>query len=168
MSRLTISNESMGGLVLGSQFRVVKPPVAAALEPVSTVSLYSYPGSRRCTWQSMRPGITYLLVASITLALALALISFEIALILPSFMRILLQPSIPAPGSTTWPPLINNSLPAIFIRSNNYKKSFNGHCSQDCFGLQYLLPILTSRAWYSLYNCTSLGRLSSKKSFISP
>ena len=35
---------------------VVKPPAAAARVPVSMSSLYSWPGSRRWTWRSIRPG----------------------------------------------------------------------------------------------------------------
>ena len=43
----TRSAESMAGFVLGMQHTVVKPPAAAALAPVSIVSLYSPPGSRK-------------------------------------------------------------------------------------------------------------------------
>ena len=38
---------SSGGLVLGMQPMVVKPPRAAALVPLAIVSFSSYPGSRR-------------------------------------------------------------------------------------------------------------------------
>ena len=38
---------SFGGEVLGMQATLVKPPAAAALVPVSMVSLYSWPGSLR-------------------------------------------------------------------------------------------------------------------------
>ena len=46
------------------QHTAVKPPAAAARVPVATVSLYSKPGSRRCTWMSMKPGHTTLPLAS--------------------------------------------------------------------------------------------------------
>ncbi|SCU54344.1 Uncharacterised protein [Staphylococcus aureus] len=41
------STESGTGLVLGIGHTVVNPPLAAALVPVSIVSLYSPPGSRK-------------------------------------------------------------------------------------------------------------------------
>src|ERR1043165_1793991 len=41
------------------QHTVLKPPAAAARVPVSISSLYSCPGSRRCTCKSMRPGTTH-------------------------------------------------------------------------------------------------------------
>ena len=34
----------------------VKPPAAAAAVPVAIVSLYSNPGSRKCTWTSAKAG----------------------------------------------------------------------------------------------------------------
>ena len=40
------------------QATAVKPPAAAAIVPVRTVSLYSCPGSRRWTWMSISPGAT--------------------------------------------------------------------------------------------------------------
>src|SRR5207249_3880255 len=50
------------------QHTTVKPPAAAARVPVATVSLYSWPGSRRWTWRSMKPGQTILPAASSTIA----------------------------------------------------------------------------------------------------
>src|ERR1700730_17961405 len=47
----------------------VKPPAAAAFAPVSIVSACSMPGSRKCTWMSMKPGATTSPVASYTSAL---------------------------------------------------------------------------------------------------
>src|SRR5271157_1405883 len=49
---------SFTGLVLGMQQTAVKPPRAAASVPVSMVSEFSCPGSRRCTCMSMKPGAT--------------------------------------------------------------------------------------------------------------
>ncbi len=49
---------STGGLVFGMQTTDVKPPAAAARVPLAMVSFADWPGSRRCTWMSMRPGAT--------------------------------------------------------------------------------------------------------------
>src|SRR5712672_246916 len=59
---------SFTGLVFGMQQMDVKPPAAAAREPLSTVSACSKPGSRRCTCISMKPGATIIPVASNTSA----------------------------------------------------------------------------------------------------
>ena len=55
---------SLTGIVFGMQQMEVKPPAAAAREPVSMVSACSMPGSRRCTCMSMKPGATISPVAS--------------------------------------------------------------------------------------------------------
>src|SRR5580658_9418501 len=60
---------SAGGVVFGMQTTVVKPPAAAALEPVNIVSLWVWPGSRKWTWMSTRPGDATSPRASIFLAL---------------------------------------------------------------------------------------------------
>ena len=49
---------SLTGSVLGMQATAVKPPATADAAPVAIVSLCSWPGSRRCTCMSMRPGVT--------------------------------------------------------------------------------------------------------------
>ena len=59
---------SFTGLVFGMQQMDVKPPAAAAREPLSMVSACSKPGSRRCTCISMKPGATIMPVASNTSA----------------------------------------------------------------------------------------------------
>ena len=46
------------GFVFGIAQIVVTPPCTAALPPVSSVSLYSSPGSLRCTCRSINPGNT--------------------------------------------------------------------------------------------------------------
>ena len=58
---------SFTGFVFGMQQTEVKPPAFAAAVPVAIVSLYSKPGSRRCTCMSIRPGTTSLPAASMTL-----------------------------------------------------------------------------------------------------
>src|ERR1700730_896892 len=47
---------SFTGLVLGMQHTAVKPPRAAARVPVSMLSEDSWPGSRKCTCMSIKPG----------------------------------------------------------------------------------------------------------------
>ena len=59
---------SFTGFVLGMQQTAVNPPAFAAAVPAVMVSLYSYPGSRRCTCMSMRPGTTNFPAASMTWA----------------------------------------------------------------------------------------------------
>src|SRR6266481_6357518 len=59
---------SLTGLVLGMQQTAVNPPRAADLVPVSMVSEFSCPGSRRCTCMSIKPGVTTRPVASKTSA----------------------------------------------------------------------------------------------------
>src|SRR6185369_9387227 len=59
---------SFTGLVFGMQQMEVKPPAAAARDPLSMVSACSNPGSRRCTCISTKPGATIIPVASNTSA----------------------------------------------------------------------------------------------------
>src|SRR5216684_541049 len=59
---------SFTGRVLGIQQTAVNPPRAAALVPVSMVSEFSWPGSRRWTCMSMKPGATTRPAASNTSA----------------------------------------------------------------------------------------------------
>ena len=47
---------SLTGVVFGMQATAVNPPATADAVPVATVSLCSWPGSRRCTCMSMKPG----------------------------------------------------------------------------------------------------------------
>ena len=49
---------SLIGSVFGMHATAVKPPATADAVPVAIVSLCSCPGSRRCTWMSMSPGVT--------------------------------------------------------------------------------------------------------------
>ena len=59
----------MTGFVFGIGHILVTPPWAAASQPVLIVSLYSKPGSLKCTCRSIKPGITTLPKASISLGL---------------------------------------------------------------------------------------------------
>src|SRR5438093_5112250 len=49
---------SLTGSVFGMQATAVNPPATAAAVPVATVSLCSWPGSRKWTCMSMNPGHT--------------------------------------------------------------------------------------------------------------
>src|SRR5467141_1791253 len=55
---------SFTGFVFGMQQTAVNPPRAAARVPVSMVSEDSCPGSRKCTWISIKPGATIRPLAS--------------------------------------------------------------------------------------------------------
>ncbi len=59
---------SVTGSVFGMAHTAEKPPAAAAIAPVATVSRSSCPGSRRCTWRSISPGATTFAAASTTSA----------------------------------------------------------------------------------------------------
>ena len=64
MRRASRSRNSMSGRlseigrVLGIGQTPVKPAATAAVSPLCRSSLYSNPGSRRCTCRSIRPGVT--------------------------------------------------------------------------------------------------------------
>ena len=60
MTKPTAPWLSATGSVLGMAQTAVKPPAAAAIAPVATVSRSSWPGSRRCTCTSISPGATTL------------------------------------------------------------------------------------------------------------
>lgn len=45
----------MAGLVLGIAHTIVIPPASAAAVPDEKSSLWVAPGSRRCTWTSIKP-----------------------------------------------------------------------------------------------------------------
>ncbi len=87
---------SIAGEVLGMQKIDVNPPLAAARQPLSIVSLSSRPGSRKCTCRSINPGRTFFPAASMTCRPS-PLIPSEIFTILPSSIKIsaglLLSPS---------------------------------------------------------------------------
>ena len=96
------SGLSTAGRVLGMQAIEEKPPRAAARAPVSTVSLYSKPGSRRWTCISTRPAHTTIPLASMSFAPG-SLILLPITATLPSSIRMSITPPIPPTGSTSRP-----------------------------------------------------------------
>ena len=60
----TVPALSMAGDVFGMQTTEVNPPRAAAAVPLAMFSLAVWPGSRKCTCKSIRPGQTIFPVAS--------------------------------------------------------------------------------------------------------
>ena len=99
---LTFSSVSITGFVFGIAQIVVTPPLAAASPPVLSVSLYSSPGSRKCTCKSINPGITKQPFASITLSAASAICSATFTIFFSS-TRISYIPSVLLSGSSTCP-----------------------------------------------------------------
>src|SRR5436190_19603664 len=97
---------SLTGEVFGMHATAVNPPVTAESVPVATVSLCSWPGSRRCTCMSIRPGTITTPFGTSTTIVPSSAARFEPtpAMRSPS-MRMSNTPSRPLTGSTTRPPL---------------------------------------------------------------
>src|SRR6516164_4314291 len=101
---------SFTGWVLGIEHTTVKPPRAAARVPVSMVSEFSWPGSRRCTCRSIKPGATMKPLASnaaAPLVSAIFPVGAISAMRSPS-SRISRGASVPDAGSSTRPFLIRS------------------------------------------------------------
>ena len=102
------STESTTGTVLGMVQTEVKPPAAAAAVPVAIVSLCAWPGSRKCTCRSMKPGATTSPRASnFSSAPPLILLGGATSATRPSFSSTSMGASMRAAGSIRWPPLIS-------------------------------------------------------------
>src|SRR5215471_3995169 len=101
---------SFTGLVFGIQHTAVNPPRAAASVPVSIVSEFSWPGSRRCTCMSIKPGATTKPEASkaSTPESTGNLPGGAISLTRPSFSKTSLSASVFEAGSSTRPFLIRS------------------------------------------------------------
>src|ERR1035438_3190539 len=129
-SHSTHSTESTTGAVLGMVQTEVKPPAAAAAVPVAMVSLWSWPGSRRCTWRSMKPGATISPRASnFSSALPLILFAGAISATRPSLSSKSTGASMRAAGSMRWPRLISRLfrfLSGVVISFWSSSKSSNG------------------------------------------
>ncbi len=95
---------SLGGLVLGMQQTVVKPPAAAARAPETMSSLYSWPGSRKWTWRSTKPGVTTRPEQSMTRAPSTRA-PVSTAVTTPSWINTSVVRSRSLAGSITRPPL---------------------------------------------------------------
>ena len=81
------------GFVFGISITVVKPPFAAAIDPLFISSLYVNPGSLKCTWGSISPGNTICPLMSIVLSESCG--SFEILDIFPLSIPIVYSPFFP-------------------------------------------------------------------------
>ena len=90
------------GLVLGISKKAVTPPIAAPAEPVARSSLWSSPGSRKCTWVSITPGRT-VRPAALNRSAAAAEARAPRAAIRPPLTP-MSQDSRPF-GVATWPPV---------------------------------------------------------------
>ena len=75
----TLCGVSIGGLVFAIATIVVKPPLAAALAPLSISSLYSNPGSLRCTCTSTNPGAAHNPLQSYTFSLSPLALAISVA-----------------------------------------------------------------------------------------
>src|ERR1700683_3392173 len=105
----------------------VKPPAAAAREPVSMVSACSNPGSRRCTCISMKPGVTTSPLASKSSVPAAERFA-PTPRMTPSSIQTSAVPSWPEAGSMTRPFLMSNA--GIFFWAHQDLLQ-NGHADGD-------------------------------------
>src|SRR5213594_148706 len=130
---------SFHGSVFGMQAIEVNPPAAAALVPVSTLSLCSCPGSRRCTCMSTNPGQTQWPAASSTFVPAgTTPLSPEAPLPGRAGRRSAMRPSttsrsrrasVPVAGSMTRPPLISK-----LAKRSSRQQIEHGHPDGDPVG----------------------------------
>src|ERR1700674_1189680 len=108
---------SFTGFVFGMQHTAVKPPRAAARVPVSMLSEDSWPGSRKCTCMSMKPGAMINPAASKSSA-SLALVIFPgapISAIFSPSRRMSCGASVFVAGSSTRPFLISSMRGFLFF-----------------------------------------------------
>src|SRR4051794_4987449 len=96
---------SLTGAVFGMHATAVNPPATAAALPVAIVSLCSWPGSRRCTCMSIRPGATITPGGSSTTVAPSAGRSRPTRATRSPSISTSKAPSRPVAGSTTRPPL---------------------------------------------------------------
>src|SRR5439155_11878793 len=121
--RITYSirgRSSSGGTVLGMHATAVKPPRAAARVPVSIVSFSSWPGSRKCTWMSTRPGQITAPWTGSTSTSGFDLTSAGASSPRPAMRPFAIQRSwtrsIPRAGSRTLPPRMQRGLAMDLLR----------------------------------------------------
>src|SRR3954454_23232957 len=120
---------SLTGLVFGMHATAVKPPATAAAVPVATVSLCSWPGSRRCTCMSMSPGHRTNPAGMATTVAPFAARSRPTPAMRPSSISTSNTPSRPFAGSTSRPPLRSR-----FIFNSARQKVEHGHAHGDAVG----------------------------------
>src|ERR1700719_518622 len=108
---------SFTGLVLGMQHTAVKPPRAAARVPVSMLSEDSWPGSRKCTCISIKPGAMINPPASkMSASCARAIFpGAAISAIFSPSRRMSCAASVLLAGSTTRPFLISSMRGFLFL-----------------------------------------------------
>src|SRR6185503_6925016 len=121
---------SITGLVFGMHATAVKPPATAAAVPVATVSLCSWPGSRRWTCMSISPGHTMKPAGISTTAVPASTGRSRPtrAMRSPSISTSNV-PSRPLAGSTSRPPLSSR-----FIFDSACQKVEHGHPHGDAVG----------------------------------
>src|SRR5215210_3306406 len=130
-----IERLSLTGSVLAMQATPVKPPAAAAMVPVRTVSLYSWPGSRRWTWMSIRPGATTRPAASNDSAPFGGLMRPSILATWPSSTRRSKEPSRSWLGSITRPPWIRSLAMRLLVSLVDAGEEVeDGHAHRDAVG----------------------------------
>src|SRR5688572_1387712 len=120
---------SLTGAVLGMQATAVNPPATADAVPVATVSLCSWPGSRRCTCMSIRPGHTTRPAGISTTVAPSAGMSRPTRAIRSSSINRSYMPSIPFEGSITRPPLSS-----FFMVHTAGEQIQHGHPHGDAVG----------------------------------
>src|SRR3954471_10683643 len=120
---------SLTGTVFGMHATAVKPPATAAAVPLATVSLCSWPGSRRRTCMSINPGATITLAGiSTTTAPSAGRPRPTRAIRSPSISRSN-DPSRPDAGSTSRPPLSSR-----FIFDSARQQIEDRHPHRDAVG----------------------------------
>ena len=135
-----ISAESFTGLVLGMAQTAVKPPAAAAAVPVAMVSLCGWPGSRRCTCRSMKPGATMQPFAlSVSFGEAFSMPGAASSATRPSRSRTSMSRSRPLAGSMTRPPVMSNVVSVFWLVRLLHRAAFrhsreDGHAGLDSVG----------------------------------
>src|SRR4051794_18073644 len=121
---------SLIGDVFGMQATAVNPPATADAVPVAIVSLCSWPGSRRWTCMSMRPGTTRNpRGTAMTCVSPASGRSRPVRAIRSPSRRMSHSPSTPAAGSMTRPPLSSR-----FIVYSAGKQVQNGHAHGHAVG----------------------------------
>src|SRR5688500_4460946 len=120
---------SLTGAVLGMQATAVNPPATADAVPVATVSLCSWPGSRRCTCMSMNPGHTTSPAGMSMITAPSAGKSRPARAMRSPSMSTSYTPSIPLAGSTTRPPLSS-----FFMVRPSGQQVQDGHAHGDAVG----------------------------------
>ena len=103
LSMSTKPGSSSTGSVLGGQTKLVTPPATAAAISLSSMRACSWPGSRKRTDKSTKPGATMQPLASMVRLGAKSLATAPMAMMRPAAMATSARSSRPLAGSTTRP-----------------------------------------------------------------